>query len=563
MEVNFFEMFMWLLGGLALFLYGMEQMVNGLLSVAGEQMKKVLATLTKNRVMGALTGAGVTAVIQSSSVTTVLTVGFVSAGLMSVTQAASVIMGANLGTTITAQIVAFKVTNFALLMIAVGFLIQFASQRHKPKGIGQLIFGLGLIFFGMNVMSEGMHPLRGYEPFLDLMQEMNNPLLAIMVAALFTAAVQSSSATIGVIIVMASNGFITLPAGIALAMGAHIGTTVTAILASIGKSREAFRTALIHTLFNVLAVALWLPFIPELTQWAVTLTAYGSETGVSEDIPRQIANANTLLTFIALVVFIPFISGFVWAVNRIVPQTDDERGNKAFRADYLDVTFIETPSVALDAVMRELQAFQKQQSLFYKRTLTLLEEPKYSKLSKELGNLHKFYEYEKQITAYLGRISQNTLSPEEQQLFLKLLSTIQSLQEMNHTLSHSVYHVIEQMVERNIKPSSTMHNLVGQLTSEVGKAMDKCVHSVTENNNELAHDVIALKPVVNHLIQEALKHQSLNLSPEEQRLLIFRYEMQLVDGFKQLFSLAKRIAHLQINMSQAQMPEEVSAAPKS
>lgn len=225
-------------------------------------MKNILAKLTTNRVMGAITGAGVTAVIQSSSITSVLTVGFVSAGLMTVGQAAGVIMGANLGTTITAQVIAFKVTYFALLMIVVGFAIQFFSKLNRKIAIGRLIMGLGLIFFGMNIMSEGMAPLKDYQPFLNLMIEMQNPIYGILVGFLFTALVQSSSATIGIIIVMASNGFLTLPAGIALAMGANVGTTVTALLATIGKSREAKRTGYIHLLFNILGVLIFLPFIP-------------------------------------------------------------------------------------------------------------------------------------------------------------------------------------------------------------------------------------------------------------------------------------------------------------
>jgi len=206
-QLDWTTMIMTLLGGLALFLFGLDLLIKGLLTVAGEQMKNLLSTLTVNRVSGALSGALVTAVIQSSSVTTVLVVGFVSAGLVTVTQAASVIMGANLGTTITAQIVAFKITKLALLMIAVGFTMQFFAKRSKVRHIGELILGLGLIFFGMNLMSEGMAPLKSYEPFLNLMLHMQNPFYGILVGLIFTALVQSSSATIGIVIVMAGNGF--------------------------------------------------------------------------------------------------------------------------------------------------------------------------------------------------------------------------------------------------------------------------------------------------------------------------------------------------------------------
>ncbi|MCU7860160.1 MAG: Na/Pi symporter, partial [Candidatus Thiodiazotropha sp. (ex Lucinoma kastoroae)] len=226
-----------LFGGLALFLFGMEQMADALKAVAGERMKGILAKLTSNRFTGAATGAFVTAIIQSSSVTTVLVVGFITAGLMSLSQSIGVIMGANIGTTITAQIVAFKVTKAALLMIGVGFSMLFASKQDRIKHYGAMLMGLGMVFFGMSVMSDAMKPLRTYQPFLDLMISMENPLVGILVAAGFTGLVQSSSATTGIVIVMASQGFITLPAGIALAFGANIGTCVTAMLASIGKPR--------------------------------------------------------------------------------------------------------------------------------------------------------------------------------------------------------------------------------------------------------------------------------------------------------------------------------------
>ncbi len=203
-NIEWADMAMKLFGGLALFLFGMEQMADALKAVAGERMKTILAKLTANRFMGAVTGAFVTAVIQSSSVTTVLVIGFITAGLMSLSQSAGIIMGANIGTTITAQIVAFKVTKFALLMVAGGFSLLFFSKQDKTKQYGGILMGLGLVFFGISVMSEAMNPLRSFQPFLDLMTRMSNPLIGILVAAAFTGLIQSSSATTGIVIVMAS-----------------------------------------------------------------------------------------------------------------------------------------------------------------------------------------------------------------------------------------------------------------------------------------------------------------------------------------------------------------------
>lgn len=237
---------MGLFGGLAVFLFGMEQMTAGLKAVAGEGLSALLAKLTKNRVMAAITGAITTAVIQSSSVTTVLVVGFITAGLMTLQQAIGLILGAKVGTTITAQIIAFNVTQYALLLIAIGFAMYFISKNKKIVLYGEIIMGLGLVFFGMGIMSDATNPLRTYEPFIELMRDMSNPFFGITVAALFTALVQSSSATTGITIVLASQGFITLEAGIALVMGSNIGTCVTAILAALGKPAAAKQAAAAH-----------------------------------------------------------------------------------------------------------------------------------------------------------------------------------------------------------------------------------------------------------------------------------------------------------------------------
>ena len=292
-EIDWFKMSMQLFGGLAVFLFGMEQMAEALKRVAGNRMKDILGRLTTNRFMGLLTGTFVTAVIQSSSVTTVMLVGFVTAGLMSLSQAVGVIFGANIGTTITAQIVAFKVTHYALLLVAVGFVMIFTGKTNRIKQYGALTMGLGLIFFGMGIMSSGMKPLRSYEPFIQIMQEVSNPAVGILISAAFTGLVQSSSATTGVVIAMASQGLISLEGGIALIMGANIGTCVTAGLAAIGKPREAVRVAVAHVTFNVAGVAVAVWFIPYLADFvrSISPVAQGA-TGMDKlaaETPRQIA----------------------------------------------------------------------------------------------------------------------------------------------------------------------------------------------------------------------------------------------------------------------------------
>ncbi|GAB6068984.1 Na/Pi cotransporter family protein [Thiomicrorhabdus hydrogeniphila] len=551
-QLDWFTMIMWLTGGLAMFLFGMEQLIKGLLVVAGDQMKNLLAKLTTNRVMGAITGAGVTAVIQSSSITSVLTVGFVSAGLMTVGQATGILMGANLGTTITAQVIAFKVTNLALLMIAIGFGIQFFARLNKKIAIGRLIMGLGFIFFGMNIMSDGMSPLSNYQPFLDFMIEMENPLYGILVALVFTALVQSSSATIGIVIVLASNGFLTLPAGIALAMGAHIGTTVTAMIATIGKSREAKRTGYMLVLINVLGVLVFIPFIPYLAMFVSgesnlhDASIVHSTVYLADNVPRQIANANSLFNFIVLLLFLPFISVFLWIIHKIVPIIDEEKNSAEFKTEFIDDALLSTPSMAMNGVKQELEVYQQKQSLFYKRIIALVSEPNLDKLSKEDLNIRRFRSYQRKILSYLGRLGQNELTPEEQNEYLKLLNVLNSLEAILESFETNIFNVLHNMIQNSTKPSETMLQLVGQLSNEVGKSLDKALISIYKTDSESAMSVLAIEPIIDLLIQDALKHQIKKFQPTEQRLTVFRYEMQLVDGFKQLHTLAKRIARLEL-----------------
>ena len=271
-SIDWFKLVMGLFGGLALFLFGIDQMSNGLKAVAGDRMATMLGGMTKNRFIGAITGAFVTAILNSSSVTTVLVVGFITAGIMTLSQSIGVIMGANIGSTMTAQIVAFNVTQYAMLPIAIGFGMIFFGKTEKMKHGGAMLFGLGLLFGGMGVMSDAMYPLRTYPPFLELMTKLENPLLGILVGAVFTGLVQSSAATTGIAIVMASEGLMSLPAGIGLALGANIGTCVTAILAALGKPVAARQAAAAHIVFNIVGVLIWWPFIDQLAQLATMVS---------------------------------------------------------------------------------------------------------------------------------------------------------------------------------------------------------------------------------------------------------------------------------------------------
>jgi phosphate:Na+ symporter len=317
-----------LVGGLGLFLYGMTLMTASLKNVAGDRLKKILAKLTTNRFMGVLTGVGVTAAVQSSSATTVMLVGFVTAGLLNLTQAMGVILGADIGTTLTIQIVAFKVTKYAGALIILGLLAIAMGKKETTRELGSLTLGLGLIFFGMSEMSDAMHPLRNHEPFLNLMRGVANPVTGVLVGAMFTGLIQASAATIGIVVVFASQGMVSLEGGIALALGANIGTCMTAGLAALGQPRDAVRVAVAHVMFKIAGVLLLIGFIPEfaaLVRWispaANPELASDPAAMMAAIAPRQIANAHSLFNIGIALVFLPLIDLFVRFCYWLVPES--------------------------------------------------------------------------------------------------------------------------------------------------------------------------------------------------------------------------------------------------
>lgn len=352
-EISWGFMVIGLCGGLALFLYGMEKMSEGMKKSAGNKMRSILSALTNNRIIGAVVGAFVTTVIQSSSATTVMLVSFVQAGLMSFAQSLGVILGADIGTTITAQLIAFKLTDYALLLIAVGFVMRTFGKGDNIKNIGEVLLGFGVLFYGMKLMSDAMSPLRTYAEFINLMKGLENPLLGLLIGTIFTALIQSSSAFTGIIIVMAQQGLITLDAGIPLVFGANIGTCITAGLASIGTSREAKRVALAHVLFKVCGVTLfvfWIPAFVDLIQ-AIAIR-FGSDTA------RQIANAHTIFNVSLALIFLPFTTVFARLLLKILPQEEELKGIVPVTW-HLDESMISTPDFSIGLARTEITRMAK------------------------------------------------------------------------------------------------------------------------------------------------------------------------------------------------------------
>ncbi len=348
-----------LLGGLALFLFGMNSMSDALQKAAGEKMKKILEILTRNPIMGALAGALVTAVLQSSSATTVMVIGFVSAGLMSLPQAISVIFGANIGTTMTAQLMAFKISNYIYPIIFIGFIMNFVSKKEKVKNIGMVIFSFGLLFEGIEIMGDVMKPLAAHPFFTELMGKVAEvPLFGILLGAGMTVIVQSSSATIAVLQNFASqagpdgiSSVIGLAGAIPILLGDNIGTTITALLASIGQSKNAKRTALAHSVFNITGSMVFSMVIPMFAAFVAAISPKGNEVDI---ISRQIANAHTTFNVVCTLIWLPLIPLMVKIVTTIV-RGKDQSENEKFHLHFLDDNVIGQPVAAMYLVSEELK----------------------------------------------------------------------------------------------------------------------------------------------------------------------------------------------------------------
>jgi phosphate:Na+ symporter len=525
-----------LFGGLALFLLGMDRLTAALKLVAGDRLRNILARLTSNRFAGAATGAGVTAVIQSSSVTTVLIVGFISSGLMTLQQSVGLIMGANIGTTVTAQIIAFRITKYALGLIALGFGIRFVSKNEVWRAYGGLILGLGLVFFGMSVMGDAMSPLRSYEPFQDWMAGMSNPAAGILAGAVFTALIQSSSATTGVVLALAFEGLLPLDAGIALVLGANVGTCVTALLAAIGKPRAALRAAWIHTGFNIAGALIWVALIPQLADLVSRLGG-----GVA----RQIANAHTIFNVTNTLLFIGFTNHIAALAERLVPDRPDTE--VIVRPRFLDPSLLHTPSLALDRARLELLRMAER----VKRMLTGIvpavisgtrfELMAIEEMDDEVDSLHG------SILSYLGTLSMEELGNRDSSELLQLMEATNNLEAIGDIIETNLVQLGMERIEYAIVVSAATEQVLRGLHEAVIESLDLAMLAVTQKNVEAVHRVGAMKSTINSIAAEATVHEAERLvAAAPNRIPTYRLETDIISNLRRIYYFAKRTARMAI-----------------
>ncbi len=551
-----------LAGGLAIFLYGMHKMTEALKIVAGERIKIILSKLTKNRFSAAFAGASITAIIQSSSITTVLVVGFITAGLMTFPQSIGVILGANLGTTITAQIIAFKVTKSALLLIALGFFTEILSKNQRIKQLGVLSMGLGMLFFGMELMSQATNPLRSYEPFMQIMQSLDNPLIGVLIGAAFTALVQSSSATTGIVIVMASQGLLSLESAIALIFGSNIGTCVTAIISAVGKPREAMQAATVHVLFNVIGVLLFVGFIPQFADFIRSISPL-SETlnGVSllaADTPRQIANAHTVFNILNLVIFIGFTSTLAKVALKIVPAKPLEALPETI-PKFLDEMFLDQPAMALDHVKLELGRVGEKLIGMIKDsypTLTVGTKERIEDLHKRDKEIDALTDA---ITLYLRKLSTTNLV-EPQPIYLqRYLGVADYLENISDIIDTGFIKDCYKRLNNKVKISpETEHQLSG-IYKELFQASQITLEALVENNHDKAQQVIESKLRFYGLIERTRSHLYVRLTTEKpEHLLVYKIEISAIENYKRIHNHLRNICKLIVIESANTVSEKIT-----
>ena len=432
-----------LLGGLGLFIFGMKTMSEGLQKMAGDRMRKILSALTTNRLVGTLVGIAVTAIVQSSSATTVMVVGFVNAGLLSLVQAIGVVLGANIGTTITAQLIAFKISQFALPAIALGTGLKFFSKNKKYVYVGEIILGFGLLFFGLITMKHAFNPLKASEDFRQLFLMVGDyKLLGVLIGALLTIIVQSSSATIGITLALASSGLISFEASVALILGENIGTTITTNLAAIGTNLAARRTAFSHFLFNAFGVLYILILFPLFLKLVTLITpgdadfviqtqaqadALSSSIGDKPYIARHIANAHTLFNVINTIIFLPLI-GVLAKLSTLVVRGKEDLDS--LQVKFIDDRVLNTPPVAIGQARRETKRMAQIALEMVAETNLFLADGDFKRLSSLEKKEVLVDILQREILDFLVKLSQRSISTETSESIGALMNMVNDLERI-------------------------------------------------------------------------------------------------------------------------------------
>lgn len=472
-----FEIVTGIFGGLGLFLYGMKLMSDGLENVAGEKLKGILEKITSNKVIGVLVGTIVTAIIQSSSATTVMVVSFVNAGLMTLTQATGVILGSNIGTTITAQMVSFNLEVIAPIFIGVGAIVMMSAKKKRIKDLAYIALGFGILFMGMGLMSSSLKPISNLQIFNDFISVIGkNHFLGVLVGLTMTAILQSSSATTGILVALANSGNIDMNVAFPIILGCNIGTCVTAILAGLTANRTAKKAALLHLLFNIFGTVLFLPFSDKVVTFVNYLTP--------DNVARQVANAHTIFNVVITIFILPISKYFVMLVNHILP---DDEGKESCGAIYLDKRLLETPIVASGQVIKETIRMANKAKNNLELAMEVFLNWNEEKMKKVYANESIINTLERDITEYLIELSQHNLPEENAKLVSQAYHTINDIERIGDHAENIVELAI-QKYENNITLSYDGYKEVRQLFEVTLRSITIAIESF--KSNEISYDEV-------------------------------------------------------------------------
>lgn len=485
-----FEVF----GGLGLFLYGMKIMSDGLEQSAGNKMESIIEALTKNRLLAVIVGAFVTILIQSSSATTVMVVGFVNAGIMTLTQSIGIIMGANIGTTFTAQLVSLNLTAVAPVAIGTGVMIKLFVKDEKIAQYSDVLIGFGILFFGMDVMKGAMKPLRTYQGFIDLLASFGSGgffdvILAVFTGFAITAIIQSSSASTGILVALASQGMLPIEAAFPIVLGTNIGTCVTAMLSSIGASKNAKRAALIHLIFNITGSIVFLIFFRTLTVNFVKTFSFTPA--------RQLANAHTLFNIINTIMLLPFAAIIIRIVKRIIPEEEDEL-SRYHELKYVDDRLLETPSIAIVQVIKEVlhignmvdYSFNESKNSVLKHDRNLAKEV--FKKEKEINKTSHA------IVRYMFEFSTKDISPEQRKIIEGLFGTVSDLERIGDHCDN-IAEISVYKIDNNISFSGSANEEISFMYERVGKSYLQALEAIKTGDIELARAIIEREGEIDEL----------------------------------------------------------------
>jgi phosphate:Na+ symporter len=506
-----------LMGGLGMFLFGMKIMSEGLQKVAGSRMRKILAALTNNRVVGTLVGLAVTAIIQSSSATTVMVVGFVNAGLMSLTQSIGIILGANIGTTVTAQLIAFKITKYALPAIGVGTAFKLFSRNKKWSYVGEIILGFGMLFYGLFIMTKAFDPVKTSEEFRNIFLVVGDShLLGVLIGTVLTLIVQSSSATIGITIALASSGLITFEASVALILGENIGTTITANLAAIGTNLAARRTAIAHFLFNFLGVCYMLILFPILIDFINSITPgnadfviqtqeqavrMGGDIGDKPFIARHIANTHTMFNVINTIIFLPIV-GLLAKLSTILIRGQDAEVD--FHLKFLDNRVLNTPPIALAQARAETYRMGQVAMEMVDETLLFLQDNdlKHIPALKKKEDLTDVLQ--KEITDFLVALSQQSITQEASEEVASMMHMVNDLERVGDHCEN-LWNLCERKLDQKISFSDVAMSEIAEISQITKKFLQTTIVALENKNAGIYEEAKRLEDAIDDL-EEKLRN---------------------------------------------------------